>query len=175
MVGEGDGNIYPGRPSCEDRDSRRDTGDLLERILDESSRIEDIAGMDGYDGDLTLPRYLAQLLAERRLRKSDVIRGSGLNETFAYQIFSGDRHPSRNKTLQLIFALQSSPHEASRILHLSGNASLYCRNRRDAIILYCLAHGYNLFETDTTLYRFREQTITDEHSPDNPPGTNTRI
>lgn len=106
-----------------------------------------------------LPDYLQQLLDEKGLARADVIRAAGLNETFGYQIFMGQRGASRNKVLQLVFALRCTLREANRLLQAAGASVLYCKSRRDAIIIFCLDHGYGLQKTDEELYRFNEDTI----------------
>ena len=107
----------------------------------------------------TLPDYLQQLLDEKGLERIDVIRASGLNETFGYQIFMGQRRPKRDKVLQLVFALKCTLKEANRLLQAARANELYCKTRRDAIIIFCLTHGYSLQRTDEELYRFGEATI----------------
>ena len=106
-----------------------------------------------------LPAYLQQLLDEKGLSRPAVIREAGLNETFGYQIFMGQRGASRDKLLQLIFAMRCTLREANRILGAAGVSQLYCKNRRDAIIIFCLDKGLSLFRTNEELYRFGEQTI----------------
>ncbi len=103
--------------------------------------------------------YLQQLLDERGLRRIDVIHEAGLNETFGYQIFTGQRNASRDKILQLVFAMQLSLTEANRLMQTAGVNELYCKNRRDAIIIFCLTNRYSLQRTDEELYRFNESTI----------------
>ena len=49
--------------------------------------------------------------------------------------------------------------EADRLLQAAGVNELYCKNRRDAIIIFCLDRGYDLQKTDEELYRFGEDTI----------------
>ena len=39
--------------------------------------------------DMNLPKYLDELLAQKNLTKSDVIKKSGLPVTYAYKIFQG--------------------------------------------------------------------------------------
>ena len=109
--------------------------------------------------DLNLSTYLAELLERKHRRKIDVIHDANLNETFGYQIFSGERNPSRNKVLQLAFAFSCTVREAQRMLRHSGANELYVKNHRDAIILFSLEHGANLQQTDEQLYRFGESTI----------------
>lgn len=110
-------------------------------------------------GERSLPAYLQQLLAEKNLERIDVVHAAGLNETFGYQIFMGQRNPSRNKVLQLAFAMRLTVREANRLLQAAGANALYCKNRRDAIIIFCLNKGYALQKTDEELYRFGEDTI----------------
>ena len=54
----------------------------------------------------SLAEYLQQLLDEKGLERSKVVREAGLNDTFGYQIFKGTRKASRDKVLQLAFAMQ---------------------------------------------------------------------
>jgi predicted transcriptional regulator len=107
----------------------------------------------------TLSEYLDILLKKKNFKKSDIIKKSNLNTTFAYQIFSGQRHASRDKILQLIFAFQATLSEAQRILKLSGVNELYSKNRRDAIIIFCLKNNNSLVETDDVLYDYGEPLI----------------
>ena len=110
-------------------------------------------------GARSLSGYLQQLLEEKGLERADVVREAGLNETFGYQIFMGQRGASRNKVLQLAFAMECTLREANRLLQAAGANELYCKNRRDAIIIFCLDRGYGLRKTDEELYRFNEDTI----------------
>lgn len=107
----------------------------------------------------TLPDYLKRLLDEKGLDRAQAVRDAGLNSTFGYQIFMGQRGASRDKVLALAFALRCSLKEANRLLQAAGANALYCKNRRDAIIIFCLSRGLTLRETDDELYRFGEDTI----------------
>ncbi len=110
-------------------------------------------------GKRNLPEYLQQLLDEKGLVRSAVVREAGINETFGYQIFMGQRNASRDKILQLAFAMGLTLTESNRLLQAAGVNELYCKNRRDAIIIFCLDKGYSLQKTDEELYRFGEETI----------------
>jgi hypothetical protein len=41
-------------------------------------------------------------------------------------------------------------------------AELWCKVRRDAIIIYCIEHGFGRAECDDTLYRMGERTLLPE-------------
>lgn len=107
----------------------------------------------------SLPEYLAQLLEEHDLVRAKVVREAGINETFGWQIFKGERGCGRDKALALAFAMNLDLRETNRLLQAAGQSALYCKNRRDAIIIFCMEKGLPLRRTDEELYRFGEATI----------------
>lgn len=107
----------------------------------------------------SLAEYLQQLLDEKGLERSKVVRDAGLNDTFGYQIFKGTRKASRDKVLQLAFAMHLGLRETDRLLQAAGANELYCKNRRDAIIIFAVQKGYTLQKANEELYRFVEETI----------------
>ena len=135
------------------------TDELLHQI--ERSRTPESFLECGAASERDLPGYLNVKLQEKGLRRADVIRAAGLNETFGYQIFSGQRGATRNKVLALGFALQLSVHDVRVLLNHAGVADLYSKNRRDAIIIFCISHGLTLAQADAELFRFGEETISD--------------
>ena len=123
---------------------------LTEELLNE---LLDAPNIDGYikEHDFAAPslsEYLKQLLEEKGLERSRVVRMADLNETFGYQIFTGARHPSRNKVLQIAFAMAAA-----------GANILNCKDRRDAIIIFCIDRGCSLQKVNEELYRFGEETV----------------
>ena len=133
------------------------TEELLEQLLAAPNPAKFTS--DNKIGARSLPDYLQQLLDEKDLERAQVIRDAGLNETYGYQIFMGQRNATRNKILQIIFAMKMTLREANRTLQAAGANELYCKNRRDAIIIFCLDQGFTLLQTDQELYRFNEDTI----------------
>ena len=133
------------------------TEDLLEKLLvaDDPSSFIDSDDV----GQRDLPGMLADLLDSKGLRRVDVVHAAQLNETFGYQIFKGQRKPSRNKVLQLALAMKLSLKETDRLLQAASVSTLYCKDRRDAIIIYCIDHDASLAETNESLYEFGEDTI----------------
>ena len=74
--------------------------------------------------DSALSNYLNQLLEEKSLKKSTVIKNSELNEIYGYQIFSGKRIPSRDKLISISFGLELSLEETQTLLKYAGFAPL---------------------------------------------------
>lgn len=110
-------------------------------------------------GTRSLSEYLQALLEEKGLRRIDVIHDADLNETFGYQIFMGQRKPSRNKILQIALAMGLTLQETNWLLQAGEANTLYCKDRRDAIIVFCVEKRYPLHQVNEELYRFGEDTI----------------
>lgn len=133
------------------------TDELLAELMDAPDVRSFVAG--NRLSERTLPEYLSQLLQEKGLIRAEVVRAAGINDTFGYQIFMGQRNPSRDYLLALCFAMRLTLKEADRLMQAAGVNELYCKNRRDAIIIFCLTRGLTLQEADEELYRLGEITI----------------
>lgn len=133
------------------------TDELLQELL-ESPSVDDFTSAHKLP-ERSLSQYLQQLLDERGLRRIDVIHAANLNETFGYQVFTGARKAGRDKLLQIAFAMGLTLQETSRLLQAGDANGLYCKDRRDAIIIFCLSHSSSLAEANEELYRFGERTI----------------
>ena len=135
------------------------TEELLEQLLSSASPEAYFEGpghpVEGRD----LVAYLAHLLERSGLRRARVIRESGVNATFGYQVFQGTRRPGRDTALALALSLGASLRETQRLLRLSGNAELWVKDRRDAIIAFCLDRGLGRAATDDKLYELGEETL----------------
>lgn len=133
------------------------TEELLKELLSKS-HVEDF--VDNNDlHNKTFREYLNELLKEKDLSRKDVIHNTNINETHAYQMFSGERGAGRDKVLQIAFAMKLSLKECNRLLHTAGVSALYCKNRRDAIIIYCLNKQMSVDNTNDLLFEFGEDTL----------------
>lgn len=99
----------------------------------------------------TLSEYLNALLSQKGISRADVVRGSLLDRAYVYQIFSGEKTPSRDKLIAIAFGLCLSDGQAQKMLKLSGNRGLYARDERDAVILFALQRKKNILETNELL------------------------
>lgn len=127
--------------------------DELRHEIRSTTKIEDF--LTENEDSLILPRlstYLNDLLLDKQLCKADVIRSSHLDRKYAYQIFSGQKLPSREKLLSLAFGLQLSADEAGKLLKTAGYQELYARNKRDAILLFSLDNHFTLLQANDLLY-----------------------
>lgn len=131
--------------------AERLTEEVLQELLDAPSLDEFI---DAHEFPaVTLPEFLERMLEKKGLKRSRVVRMADLNETFGYQIFTGARNPSRDKVLQIAFAMALSLRETNRALMAAGASSLDPKCRRDAIIIFCIDQGCSLQKVNEELYR----------------------
>ena len=107
----------------------------------------------------TLTDYLFDRMEAHDLRRADVVRASGLNATVVYDIFSGKSRPGRDHAIMLAFGLKCTLRETQRLLRLAGVSELWCKQRRDAIIIWCIRNGFDRIATDDELYRMGEATL----------------
>lgn len=133
------------------------TEDLLERLL--SSHSIDAYLDETAPADRVLVEYLNELLRDHGLKRAEVIRASGINATVVYDIFAGKSKPGRDHAIMLAFGLGCTLKECQRLLRLAGVAELWCKARRDAIIIWCLEQGLTRAQADDELYRLGEKTL----------------
>lgn len=134
---------------------------LTEQVLQELVEAPTLdAFIEGHDFPAeTLSEFLYHMLEKKNLKRSRVVRMADLNETFGYQIFTGARNPSRDKVLQIAFAMALTLRETNRALRAAGVSSLNPKCRRDAIIIFCIDQGCSLQKVNEELYRLGEETV----------------
>ena len=114
---------------------------LTEELLNE---LLDAPSIDGYINEhefspTSLADYLQSLLVEKGLERARVIRMADLNE--------------------IAFAMALTLKETDRALMAAGASALNCKDRRDAIIIFCIDRGCSLQKVNEELYRFGEETV----------------
>lgn len=106
------------------------------------------------EGSITscpLQDYLNLLCAEKNISPAQCIKSSGLDRTYAYQIFSGRKSPSRDKVLALCFGFELSLEEVQALLKSTGYPILYPKNERDCVIIFALQRDCSLTDLNELL------------------------
>ena len=138
---------------------KKSTGELLTALSKASSIDEYIRNNEPYFIDQTISEHLIQLLDEKGLFKSEVIKKSELSDITAYHIFSGKRNPSRNTLLCIAIAMGLNEREIDGLLKLARFIPLYVKDKRDSIILFGIQQGKSVAEVNTLLYDTGEDTL----------------
>ena len=77
------------------------------------------------DSYKTFYEYFRSLPQVKEATDSDLIKKSGIERSYYYQIIKGTRNPGRDKVIRLSLAAGLSLNEATRALELAGCAALY--------------------------------------------------
>lgn len=138
---------------------KKPTNELMDALNQSSSIDEYINNEQDYMIDSTISDYLNQLLNEKSLKKSAVIKNSELNEIYGYQIFSGKRIPSRDRLISIAFGMGLSLDEAQALLKYTGFAPLYPKQKRDSLLIWGISHQFSIYQINDLLYTENENTL----------------
>jgi transcriptional regulator with XRE-family HTH domain len=94
---------------------------------------------------------LRRLCEEKDIVREKVIRRSGIERSFGYQLFRGVRRPSRDNVIRLAFGFSLSVSETQNLLKHARKPELYPKIKRDAIILFSLSRGITMIELQNLL------------------------
>lgn len=133
------------------------TEELLDRLIS-SPDIQSYLDQDSTSNQ-TLTVFLETLREANNMKRSVLARESGLNATVVYDIFAGKSRPGRDHAIMLSIGLNCDLRETQRLLRLAGVSELWCKQRRDAIIIWCIEHSFDLAATDNELQRLGERPL----------------
>lgn len=133
------------------------TSELLDQLL--GSATPEAYLDEGLTIDRTLADYLDQVRASKDLKRSEIIRASGLNGTFVYDVFKGKSLLGRDNAIMLALGMGCTLTETQRLLRLDGVSELWPKVRRDAVIIWCVSHGLTRQQTDDELWSLGEKTL----------------
>ena len=137
----------------------KDTNNLRQELMEAPSLDQFLSeNQDSFNRD-SICELLNRLFQKRRISKATLAKQSGMSEVYLHQVFSGRRNPSRNRLLCLCFGLNASLEETQELLKQCGFAQLYPKDRRDAIILYGILNGMDLFAVNDKLFTENEETL----------------
>ncbi len=127
------------------------TKDLTDEVRKASNfdRVLERCKSEFVEEDFT--RYLETLMEAHSISKTNLIIRANMDKGYAYQIFRGERAPSREVLLKIAIGLSATLEETKMLLQFGGKSELYPRVKRDAAILFCLEKGYSIIDTQIFL------------------------
>lgn len=125
------------------------------RLLTELKEAKSFAGFADKNADVfsdeSISDYLQRLSFERNIEPAQVIKRSGIDRTYGYQLFNGRRIPSRDKLIQLGFGFMIALSELQILLKMAGKSQLYPKIKRDAAIIYGVNNNYTITQMQELL------------------------
>ncbi len=144
---------------------QKTTGELMQVLnhLSDQSELTDYLDELGEPlADAFLPYYNA-LPQVQSLSKTQLLQMSGLNKTTFYHIMNGNRQPGRDHIIALCLAAGLTISETQRALELTKQGILYSKNRRDAILIFCINRRItNHMDVNELLDQFGENLLVEE-------------
>ena len=132
---------------------------LLLEVLQAKDNYKEVVDSDPVFINSTLSEYLNELIESKGVKKADVILQSGLERTYAYQIFSGKKMPARDKLLALAIGMKLTFDEVQNLLKVNGYAQLYPKHKRDNVIIFAFYKGQSMWELNDNLLEMGEELI----------------
>ena len=139
--------------------THKDTDDLQQELMETPDLNSFLKDNEDNFSDQSAQELLGRLFEKRKLSKAALAKYSGMSEIYLHQVFSGRRNPSRSRLICLCYGLNATLKETQELLGFSGHARLYPKIKRDAIIIYGLVHGIDLFDVNDKLFEANEETL----------------
>ncbi len=136
-----------------------DTKLLASEILRTTNFNEFLEKNESYMNTDSFFDLLNTILAKKNYVIADIVNTVQLSKSYVYKIFSGEKKPTRDKLLQLTFAMSCSFEEAQLLLQKAGHAKLYPKFLRDSILIYAIFNKMTVYETNNLLVEHKESPI----------------
>lgn len=139
----------------------KDTDELFVELKEEKN-LKSYLSRNRNEFVIPLREYLKNLLKEKNLDLTEIVKTCGINRVYAYQIFSGTKkNPSRKKILAIGIAMNLNLEEIQYLLKHAEQSPLYPRSQWDSIIISAVEQKLNVRETNELLYELGETEILD--------------
>ncbi len=138
---------------------KKDTNELMDELIQSDNTDEYCSKNAQFMVNDKISIYLNNILENKRLVKSKIIKKTELSEVQCYQIFDGRRKPSRDSLLSICIAMELSLDETQQMLKTGGFAPLYPKNKRDVIIIKGIQNNLSVAQINERLYDMDLPTI----------------
>lgn len=132
---------------------------LLNELKDSSNVYNYISKYNEDFPNISFTEYISLIIQKKNLKKGQVVKKTGINRTYAYQIISGKKKGSRDKIITLAYGLTLTIEETQKLLKLAAFNPLDPKNKRDAIIIFAICNNYDLSKTNFLLFENKVEPI----------------
>lgn len=133
--------------------------EILSQIDTELEIEEYIKRANKTDSFNNFSDYFWSLPEVNAISDSTLIKLSGIEKSYYYQIKKGKRNPGRDKILRLCIGAELSLQETIKALEMSECAILYSRNRRDIILSVAINRHLTVIDTNLLLDKYKEKPL----------------
>ena len=140
--------------------------ETTERLTDVLRKIDRTDDLQKYVDDIekspvpdSFQSYYNSLPQVKEAEKAALIKRAGIERSYGYQLLKGTRSPGRDKVILFCLAAGLGLHETQRALRAAGEAVLYSRKRRDAILIFAVKEYLAVADTQELLVQFDEELL----------------
>ena len=141
-----------------------DTVSLLESLKETKTLTEIFEANKFAFTDMSIGEYIDAEIIRRGLVKNKVIKESGINKRFFFDILSGSKKPSQRYIIRIFLAMQMDFNDVQWLLRACDYPQLYAKNKRDAVIIYCINHKLPVGECNRMLNKVGLENLGFENS-----------
>ena len=95
--------------------------------------------------------YIDLEIEKRKLTKAKIIRDSGMNKRYFFDVLNGRKIPDRRYIIRIFMAMEMDLEDVQWYLNACGYRQLYARDQQDCVIIYCINHKLPVQECNTML------------------------
>lgn len=132
---------------------------LLQNIEHASTLSEALRFVDRENRPTPFHVLLNEAMASRGLTPQQLATLIDVERSTLYRLLSGERLTTRNVLVRIALVLRLTPERTQLLLRSGQRAELYALVRRDALILFCMNHGYTLAQTEDALLQNGEASL----------------
>lgn len=97
---------------------------------------------------------LFQLCEKYDKKPAELQLECSISKSMFYAILNNSRDPSKHSVIKLALTLKITKEEINELLKLSNHKELYPKKQEDAIILFGLKNGKDIYEIDELLRQY---------------------
>ena len=144
----------------------KDTGDLMQTLLGSGpEEYKQYLKQNFAGGEPSFVGYIDGLLAQKGLKRQDVLIKANLSQKYGYKLLSGEAHTAdRDKILRICFAMELTLQQTQPALRLYGMAELYPKLQRDVVLIAAL--GNRQYDIDSVNDSLLTQGLAPLYRPD---------
>ena len=130
----------------------KSTEELMNVLIntDNTTTLETVL-IETEDAKASFSEMVNRMLTEQNMTPADLQRKSGIARTYIYQILDGTRNPGRDKVIAVALALKADIDVTQRMLKVTGNAVLYPKDKRDAVIIFAVNKKMTVIDVNNLL------------------------
>ncbi len=130
----------------------KSTEELMNVLIntDNTTTLETVL-IETEDAKASFSKMVNRMLTEQNMTPADLQRKSAIARTYIYQILDGTRNPGRDKVIAVALALKADIDVTQRMLKVTGNAILYPKDKRDAVIIFAVNKKMTVIDANNLL------------------------